>query len=164
MQHRFFEHPQGSFALVADRDQLVGVMWRDNREETARDLNAVYPASREESSTLLENSWSQIESYLAGERTQWQIPIEIRGVTPFQKRVLQALQNCRYGETLTYGELAERAGSPRAARAVGAAMAANPLPLLIPCHRVIGAGLRLTGYSGGRGIASKKYLLELENR
>lgn len=163
MKHQFFDHSQGCFALVADHDVLVGILWRDSRAAVGRDLHSTYPASLEGSSSLLLSAWGQIEKYLAGDLTELNFPVAIRGVTSFQKRVLQTLQNCPYGATVSYGELAEQAGSPRAARAVGAAMAANPLPLRIPCHRVMGAGGKLTGFSGGRGVASKKFLLNLEH-
>ncbi len=163
MIHQLFEHAQGSFALVADQDKVIGILWRDNRQEISRALGVHYPASVTGSSTLLLNAWAQIRGYLAGNLRELNFPFALRGVTAFQKRILQTLQDCPYGTTLTYGKLAELAGRPGSARAVGAAMAANPLPLLIPCHRVVGAGRKLTGYSGGRGIPSKKFLLELEN-
>ena len=162
MQHRFFEHPQGAFALVEDQNRLIGVIWRDNQADAAQTVSASYPHSVEQVSELLENARRQIEAYLAGASTKFDLPFIITGVTPFQKKVLEILSRCPYGEALTYGQLADRAGHPKAARAVGAAMAANPLPLIIPCHRVIGAGSKLTGYSGGRGVSSKKILLELE--
>jgi methylated-DNA-[protein]-cysteine S-methyltransferase len=162
MQHQFFEHPQGAFALVADQDRLIGVIWRDSQADAALAVSAAYPQSIEQASDLLGNARRQIEAYLAGTSTSFDLPFALKGVTPFQKKVLETLSRCPYGVTLTYGQLADRAGHPKAARAVGAAMAANPLPLIIPCHRVIGAGSKLTGYSGGRGVSSKKFLLELE--
>ena len=164
MQHVFFQHDQGFFALVADQDRLVGILWRSSREEVATDLKARFPVSGQQASQFLSHAWTRLAAFLAGESRQLDLPYELRGVTPFQRQVLQTLQSCPYGATLTYGELARQAGRPGAARAVGAAMAGNPLPLLIPCHRVTGAGGRLTGYSGGRGLASKKFLLELEAR
>lgn len=162
MQHQCFEHSLGSFALVADQDRLIGILWRENPAQVASALNTRYPESREKSSAFLTGAWAAITAFLAGESRQMDLPHELRNVTPFQKRVLQALQGCPYGTTLTYGELARQVGSPHAARAIGAAMAVNPLPLLIPCHRVVGSGHKLTGYSGGRGISSKRYLLALE--
>ena len=162
MQHQCFEHPLGSFALVADQDRLISILWRENPAQVASVLNIRYAESREKSSAFLTGAWAAVTAFLAGESRQMDLPHELRNVTPFQKRVLQILQDCPYGTTLTYGELARQVGSPHAARAIGAAMAANPLPLLIPCHRVVGSGHKLTGYSGGRGISTKKYLLALE--
>jgi methylated-DNA-[protein]-cysteine S-methyltransferase len=162
MQHQLFEHGQGIFALVAADDVLIGVIWRTDRSSATQEVEKHYPASIESPSALLHDAWSQIDAYLAGTLTRFTIPFSIEGTTPFQKRVLQALCRCPYASTITYGELARQAGSPKAARAAGAAMAANPLPLVIPCHRVVGTGRKLTGFSGGRGIASKQFLLELE--
>ncbi len=162
MNHQLFEHATGAFGLVVDGENLIGVIWRGDLDGVRDELSRNYPTSQETSSQLLQQAWEQITAYLAGERTRFSLPFRIEGVSAFQKQVLQALCNCPYGATLTYGELAAQAGSPKAARAVGAAMAANPLPLVIPCHRVIGAGQKLTGFSGGHGIASKKSLLTME--
>jgi methylated-DNA-[protein]-cysteine S-methyltransferase len=83
-------------------------------------------------------------------------------VTPFQKKVLTALQQIPYGETVSYGELAEKIGNPLASRAVGQANARNPIPIVIPCHRVVGSNGTLTGFGGGIGV--KQALLDLEQR
>jgi len=163
MRHLFFEHVQGAFALVADGDTLISVLWRDKQADVVRDMANTYPTSTEQPSELLRTARVQIEAYLAGTLTRFTIPFSIKNVSPFQKKVLLALSRTSYGTTLTYGELAQQAGSPQAARAVGAVMAANPLPLIIPCHRVIGSGRKLTGYSGGRGVSSKEFLLDLES-
>jgi O-6-methylguanine DNA methyltransferase len=106
----------------------------------------------------LEQGRREIEEYLAGERREFGVPFHLR-VTPFQFKVLEALSVIPYGATTTYGEVAARLGAPGAARAVGAACAANPLPLLVPCHRVVGAS-GLGGYAGG--LALKRRLLEHE--
>ncbi len=105
---------------------------------------------------------AQIEAYLGGERRNFAAPIDWRGMSDFQRRALQATLAIPYGETRSYGEIAARIGSPRAARAVGRAEATNPLPLLIPCHRVIGADGSLHGYGGGEGLITKAWLLRLE--
>lgn len=105
----------------------------------------------------------QIARYLDGEPLDLgDIPIRLGSQTPFQRRVREALRRVGYGETVSYAELAERAGAPRAARAVGSVMASNPLPLLIPCHRVIGSGGRLGGFSAPQGVALKRALLAME--
>ena len=98
---------------------------------------------------------------LDGRRRRFDIRLDWSATSPgFRRTVLQELTTTRYGETLSYGELAARAGSPRAARAVGSAMATNPLAIVVPCHRVIAAGGRIGGYGGGLEV--KRYLLALE--
>lgn len=101
----------------------------------------------------------QLESYFAGERRHFDLPLELRG-TPFQKSVWGELLRIPYGETIHYGQLATRIGNPAASRAVGAANGRNPISVIVPCHRVIGAGGNLTGYAGG--LHCKYFLLELE--
>jgi methylated-DNA-[protein]-cysteine S-methyltransferase len=101
----------------------------------------------------------QLSAYFAGKRRAFDLPLDPEG-TPFQLEVWAALREIPYGHTLTYAELARRLGSPGAGRAIGLANSRNPLPIVIPCHRVVGAGGSLTGYTGG--LAIKKALLELE--
>jgi len=102
---------------------------------------------------------SQLRAYFGGELREFSLPLDPQG-TPFQHRVWRALRAIPFGQTQTYGELARGIGRPTAARAVGAANGRNPLPILVPCHRVIGQSGRLTGYAGGLKI--KQALLELE--
>jgi O-6-methylguanine DNA methyltransferase len=101
----------------------------------------------------------QLAAFLAGELREWDLPLDMRG-TPFQIAVWQAVYEVPYGETASYGEIARRIGNPAAVRAVGAANGANPLPPVVPCHRIIGSNGKLTGYGGG--LPLKKRLLELE--
>jgi methylated-DNA-[protein]-cysteine S-methyltransferase len=101
----------------------------------------------------------QLAEYFAGKRRVFSLPLAPRG-TPFQRSVWQALRQIPYGETVSYGELARRLGSTSGARAVGLANGANPLPIIVPCHRVIGADGSLTGFGGGLTI--KRALLALE--
>jgi methylated-DNA-[protein]-cysteine S-methyltransferase len=103
----------------------------------------------------------QLAEYFRGKRRDFDLPLAPRG-TPFEMRVWAALRKVRYGATVSYGDLARRIGKPSAARAVGAAMGRNPLPIVIPCHRVIGADGSLTGFGGGLTI--KEALLALEGR
>jgi O-6-methylguanine DNA methyltransferase len=107
---------------------------------------------------------AQIERYLEGKLQTFSLPIDLSGKTEFQCRVLQATERIPYGETRSYGEIARAAGSPRAARAVGQAERSNPVPLVIPCHRVIGSDGSLTGYGGSRSTAAKAWLLEFERK
>ena len=105
----------------------------------------------------------QIAEYLAGKRKSFDLPIDWSVLTSFQAQALRATFEIPYGETRTYGELALGLGKPRAARAVGRAEATNPMPLVIPCHRVIGADGKLHGYGTGNGLETKAWLLELES-
>ena len=105
----------------------------------------------------------QISEYLAGKRQTFDIPIDWRGFTPFQVQVLQATCAIPYGQTRTYGELARQIGRTRAARAVGRAEATNAMPLVIPCHRVIGEDGKLHGYGAGNGLETKAWLLRMES-
>ena len=102
----------------------------------------------------------QLEEYFRGERFEFNVPLAPHG-TPFRMRVWEGLQTIPYGETISYLDLAKKIGTPEAVRAVGAANGANPLPIVIPCHRVIGHNGKLVGYGGGLEI--KKYLLSMES-
>lgn len=106
----------------------------------------------------------QILEYLAGARTAFTLPLDLSLLNDFQTQVLQATLAIPYGSTTTYGALAEQLGRPRAARAIGRAEATNPLPLVMPCHRVIGKDGSLRGYGGPQGIQNKAWLLELERK
>ena len=112
-------------------------------------------------SALLRQAVQQLQQYFAGERKTFTLPLAPSG-TPFRQRVWQALQKIPYGETRTYKEIAVCIGNEKAARAVGQANNRNPIPILIPCHRVIGASGELVGYGGGMAI--KEYLLKLEQQ
>ena len=108
---------------------------------------------------FLSQAAAQLEEYFRGTRRQFDLDLEPTG-TPFQLEVLDALANIPYGETRSYGEIAAQIGRPKAVRAVGAANGRNPLPVVLPCHRVIGADGSLTGFGGG--LETKRYLLDLE--
>lgn len=106
----------------------------------------------------------QIYDYLNGERKTFELPIDWSVLSPFQERALRATYEIPFGQVVTYGEIASQLGNPRAARAVGRAEATNPMPLVIPCHRVIGADGGLHGYGAGEGLATKAWLLKLEKK
>lgn len=112
-------------------------------------------------SALSDKVFMQLQEYMNGERKSFAFPYELHG-TPFQKRVWNALCEIPYGETRTYGEIAKAVGNPKACRAVGMANHNNPIAIVVPCHRVIGANGKLTGYGGG--LDMKEYLLELEKK
>jgi methylated-DNA-[protein]-cysteine S-methyltransferase len=104
----------------------------------------------------------QLDEYFAGRRTGFDLPLVVAGGTPFERAVWSAIAAIPYGETATYGEIAAEVGERDAARAVGVACNRNPLPIVVPCHRVVGAGGKLVGFGGG--LPRKRFLLELEAR
>ena len=107
---------------------------------------------------------TRIERYCAGERVAFDdVPLALRPHTEFQSRILESTRAIPYGQRISYAELAQQAGYPRAARAVGTVMSSNRLPLLIPCHRVVGSGGKLGGYSAPQGLTLKAWLLQLES-
>jgi methylated-DNA-[protein]-cysteine S-methyltransferase len=114
---------------------------------------------RQDANPLLREAVSQLNAYFARNLRRFQLPLDIHG-TEFQKRVWRELEKIPYGETRSYAQIAAAIGTPRAVRAVGAANGANPVAIVVPCHRVIGSGGKLTGYGGG--LPLKKRLLELE--
>jgi len=159
----FTEFPTtwGVFRLAASADGVaaVGLPEEGGRRFFAY-LKRAYPGFLvvEGTTAELEVARAEIAGYLAGDRRDFDVPFHIR-VTPFQFEVLEAISAIPYGSTATYGELARRAGFPGAARAVGAACAANPIPLIVPCHRVVAAS-GLGGFGGG--VDLKRKLLEHE--
>ena len=117
------------------------------------------PADSTEDDAAFDDVREQLGAYFAGRLRAFDLPLDLRG-TPFQQDVWRALQRIPYGATTTYAALAAEIGRPSAVRAVGAANGANPLPIVVPCHRVIGSGGSLTGFGGGLPV--KRYLLDLE--
>jgi methylated-DNA-[protein]-cysteine S-methyltransferase len=127
---------------------------------TAIDFAAGQPRRTRSSSALLDRAERQLGEYFAGERTEFDLPLANEG-SEFQKKVWAELQRIPYGETASYGDIARRLGyEPVISRAVGAANGANPIPIVVPCHRVIGSNGSLTGYAGG--LERKRTLLDLE--
>jgi methylated-DNA-[protein]-cysteine S-methyltransferase len=124
------------------------------RKETGAGMVALSP----EADTALQ----QIGEYLAGARQKFKLPLDLTYLTDFQRQVLKAALAVRFGQTATYGEIARAVKRPRAARAVGQALASNPIPLVIPCHRVLASDGALGGYSGAGGLRTKQWLLKLE--
>ncbi len=138
-----FRQNQASFTDWLDRHGCRPVIYDEERTAQAR---------------------QQILEYLAGERTEFTLPLDWRFMNDFQAQALQATLAIPYGATTTYSALAAGLGRPRAARAIGRAEATNPLPLVIPCHRVIGKDGSLRGYGGPQGIQHKAWLLDLERQ
>jgi len=149
------DSPVGRLRLIASDTALVGI-WFEN----GRDGKRPWPAIPRRDSEILARVRTQLAEYFAGERREFDLPLDPRG-TEFQRSVWQRLTRIAYGETTTYGALARELGDPGASRAVGLANGSNPIPIVIPCHRVIGADGSLTGFGGGLPI--KQALLELES-
>ncbi len=156
LHYAYYQSPLGQMLLTASASALTGLhfvgekyypgisnMWR-------RDANV----------TVIRSALAQLDEYFAGKRKSFDVALAPEG-TEFQRQVWKSLTALRYGETATYGQLAQRVGHPNAVRAVGAANGRNPISIVIPCHRVIGADSSLTGYAGG--LARKQALLRLES-
>jgi methylated-DNA-[protein]-cysteine S-methyltransferase len=155
MQYTRIESPLGPLLLVADAAGLRKIFF-----ENGRDRGRLESFWKEDSKPF-KDTISQLRSYFAGELQEFDLTLAPEG-TPFQLNVWQRLCQIPYGETISYGELARRIGNPNASRAVGLANGSNPIPIVIPCHRVIGSNGKLTGYGGGLPIKEK--LLALERR
>jgi methylated-DNA-[protein]-cysteine S-methyltransferase len=149
------ESPVGRLVLVASGGGLTDLLFSGPEDKTLLEV----PGS-EAAAQILRNAKGQLGEYFAGVRKQFSVPLEFHG-TAFQQEAWRGLLTIPYGQTVSYGEQARRIGRPRAVRAIGAANGANPIPIIVPCHRVIGADGSLTGYGGGMEI--KKKLLALEN-
>jgi methylated-DNA-[protein]-cysteine S-methyltransferase len=153
MLYTSFESPIGELLAVGDGRTLHGLYMQEGR--TATSVRPGWQPADEPFDELR----TQLAGYWAGRRTTFNLPLAMAG-SPFQGRVWRALQDIPYGETISYGELARRIGVPSASRAVGVANGHNPICVIVPCHRVIGADGSLTGYGGG--LERKRLLLELE--
>jgi methylated-DNA-[protein]-cysteine S-methyltransferase len=147
------ESPIGELLLVGDGDTLSGLYMQEGRKPMT------IATGWESSTEPFADVKRQLDEYFAGNRTIFDIPLAAEGA-PFEREVWHALEEIPYGETVSYGEIARRVGQPTAARAVGTANGRNPIAVIVPCHRVIGADGTLTGYGGG--LERKRLLLELE--
>lgn len=150
-----YESPHGRMLLVADDDAVTGVYFANQKYHPVVEANWVADARRGQ----LRQVKRELTEYFCGERKRFETVVTPAG-TPFQRAVWQAISTVGFGRTITYGELAQRAGVPGAARAVGAATGRNPIGIIVPCHRIVGAGGSLTGYAGG--LPLKRALLALE--
>lgn len=152
--------PIGKLLIASNGDAISEICFQRQIPAAEKNNN---DASRRNASqcSVIRGAIEQLEAYFRGELQEFNLPLRPTG-TDFQCRVWSELQAIQYGETANYGEIASRIGSPRAARAVGAANGRNPIPIIIPCHRVIGANGSLTGFGGGLKI--KRALLELERQ
>ena len=162
MAYELWEAPIGWLGVVAGDKGVVRIFSCPRRTELLERITVLYPHSRKEKTAALATAVQQLSEYFQGRRRLFTFQLDRGALSPFAAAVSRALVEVPYGQTLTYGELATAAGRAGAARAVGRAMAANPFPLVVPCHRVIGSTGAMTGYSGGRGVETKCWLLAFE--
>ncbi len=148
------DSPLGRLELLARGGKIVSI----EIEKRGRLSNDGEP---DKSSPVLDKARKQLAEYFAGKRKSFQVPVSLEG-TDFQKSVWSAVNDIPFGKVLSYGEVGHETGRPTAGRAVGGAVGANPVPIIIPCHRVLASDGRITGYSGGNGIETKAWLLDHE--
>lgn len=151
------ESPVGTLTLIASDLGLRAVLWPEDRIGRVKLATPIVDSA----TPTLDAATVQLREYFAGGRVSFEVPLDPIG-TPFQLRAWEALRQIPFGETSTYGEQAQRMGSPTAVRAVGAANGRNPISIIVPCHRVVGANGSLIGFAGG--LDAKRLLLELESR
>ena len=151
---RHVDSPVGPLLVAASEQALAAIEFRDNRHPVRRD-RTWQPGDN----AVLRETERQLGEYFAGARRAFDLPLAPHG-TPFQQAVWTMLATIPYGATWSYGQLARRIGKPAAVRAVGAANGRNPIPIVLPCHRVLGADGSLTGFGGG--LPTKAFLLRLE--
>ncbi|MBO0814907.1 MAG: methylated-DNA--[protein]-cysteine S-methyltransferase [Actinobacteria bacterium] len=152
-RHTVADSPCGPLTLVATDGLLSGLYMEKQRHRPAQETFG------EPDPGPFAEVIRQLEEYFAGSRTRFDVPVALAG-TAFQRKVWAALREIPYGETVSYGQLADRLGQPTASRAVGLANGKNPVGIIVPCHRVVGANGDLTGYGGG--IERKRFLLDFE--
>lgn len=153
IRHAVHDSPVGPLTLIEDDGAITGLFMHEQRHLPGANRFGV------RDDTVLPQVRQQLDAYFTGELSAFTLPVQLRG-TEFQQRVWGALREVPYGTTCSYGDLAAAIGRPTAVRAVGAANGRNPICIIVPCHRVVGAGGSLTGYAGG--VERKHFLLELE--
>jgi len=147
--------PVGTLLLAGDSRKLCRVSFENSKRSSPPQPDW------KQNRTPFAEVIRQLLAYFRGDLKEFDVPLAMEG-TPFQLRVWNALRGIPYGETISYAQLAERIGNPKAVRAVGLANGCNPIPIIVPCHRVIGSDGSLTGFGGG--LSTKKKLLDLENK
>ncbi len=153
---KIIESPVGRLTLVASNDGLAGILWE---REGPAGLSLKLEVQEDDTHPVLLEAEKQLGEYFDGRRKTFDLKLDVQG-TPFQRAVWDALQTIPFGETRSYGDIARQIGNPAAVRATGAANGRNPVPIVVPCHRVIGSTGKLTGFGGGLDVKAR--LLELE--
>lgn len=154
--------PLGDLWAAMSAEGLVAVIFPSTREQFTAWLLKHHAAEIEFAPENVREALNQLREYADGTRRDFTLPIDWSVLNPFQRKALRLTFDIPYGETRTYKEIALELGNPRAARAVGRAEATNPMPVVLPCHRVVGSDGRLHGYGAGEGLPTKEWLLKLE--
>jgi O-6-methylguanine DNA methyltransferase len=154
--------PLGDLWVAVSDQGLAAIEWSRDESDFGAFLAKRYKRPVQHHPEKVAPALRQLDEYLRGARKAFDLPIDWALLRPFQRNVLELVLAIPYGQTRTYGDIASEIGNPRAARAVGRANATNPMPLVIPCHRVIGADGKLHGYGGGQGLPTKEWLLQME--
>jgi len=154
--------PLGNLWIAVSEAGLTAVTWSQNQAEFGEYLIKRFKRPIQLDAGRTAQVMNELREYLKGKLRQFTVPIDWSVLRPFQCQALQATYAIPYGQTRTYGSIAAMIGRSQAARAVGRAEATNPMPLVIPCHRVIGADGKLHGYGGGNGLPTKEWLLKME--
>ena len=155
-----YQSPFGTLEIEASAEGVSAIRWPLSSATNQRDPCLTIDPTGSSEDLLLETAKTQLTEYFEGAREAFDLPLSLMG-TPFQLLVWNALKAIPYGTTASYGAIANAIGRPRAVRAVGRAIGCNPVPLIIPCHRIVGARGKLTGFSGG--LDRKRWLLQREN-
>jgi len=157
--YAYINSPVGKLKLIADDQALLAVLWENDRPNRVKfPLGSQFQEAPEH--TVLAMTNQQLQEYFSGQRQQFELPLAFHG-TGFQQQVWQALLTIPFGETRSYKQIAEQIGNVKAVRAVGAANGKNPISIIAPCHRVVGANGKLVGFAGG--LENKATLLKIEN-
>lgn len=162
MEYAIIDTAWGAFGYVARNDRLVATFLPAAKKQILPHIRSRWPEAVEKPK-LLPAFRKQVEVYFQGCRTRFSVKLDLSHLPPFRESVLEACRTIPFGETVSYSQLAEKAGRPGAARAVGSAMASNPLPLVIPCHRVVRSDGSYGGFSSPEGVKQKEQMLLLEN-
>ncbi len=153
---KVIDTPIGQFAISATDKALVELSFLGDKDKRLEFASSDLAAAE------VDRAASWLRDYFAGSKADYAGKLDLAG-TEFQRAVWREISSIKHGQTLSYGEIAHRIGRPKASRAVGAAVGANPIPLIVPCHRVMGSSGKITGYSGGDGIPTKRKLLAMEH-
>lgn len=152
--------PLGRLFVAVSNQGLYAIVYRQHENEFVADLNS--RATLKKDSGATSQVTAQLEEYFARERKKFALPLDLSALTPFQRQVLAVTSRIPFGQVRSYQRVAEKIGRPRASRPVGQALGRNPIPIVIPCHRVIASDASLGGYCGSSGLELKRWLLRHE--
>lgn len=157
--YKTISSPVGNLKLIADNDGLAAILWENDKPNRVR----IHADTEDDANPILLETEKQLHEYFDGKRQAFSVPLHPIG-TEFQNKVWKVLTTIPFGETRSYSQIAEKVSSLRGVRAVGAANGKNPISIIVPCHRVIGASGELTGFAGGLDVKARLLRLENTNR